>query len=155
MSFQLAHCVVGYPKNITVRAGSSLKTSGGVVIPVEQAIIHQKYDKRTLFNDVAVLKLSADFTYSDVVKPIVLNCDEVPDETECVVSGWGKTENGKSSEKLRSVTLRTVKRETCQNNYNDVRIKYRLPNSTLCAGVTEIVSEGRSQDSCSGDSVSF
>lgn len=154
-SLQLAHCVAGFPKNITVRAGSTFKTSGGVVLAVTQAIIHPKYSRRTLFNDVAVLKLNQNFTFSDVIQPIALNCDEVLDGTECVVSGWGKTESGKSSEKLRSVALHTVNRETCQINYNNVRVKYRLTNSTLCAGGSQAVSDGHIEDSCSGDSVSY
>ena len=152
-----AHCVVGYPKNISVRAGSSLRSSGGVVIPVKQAINHPEYDQKTLLNDVAVLKLSESFEFNDVIQPIALNCDEVSDDTECIVSGWGRTESGKSSETLRSVTLHTINKETCQINYNDKRVKYRLPSSSLCAGVSQVDLKGQNQtkDSCSGDSVSL
>lgn len=155
MSLQLAHCVAAFPKNLTVRAGSSFRSSGGVVIAVEEAIIHPKYNRRTLFHDIAVLKLSENLTFSDLIQPIALNCEDVPDNTECIVSGWGKTERGKSSEVLRWVTLQTINRASCQIDYNDSRVRYTLPNSTMCAGLTQAPAEGQMQkDSCSGDSVS-
>lgn len=123
---------------------------------MKQAINHPKYDRRTLMNDVAVLKLNQDLTFSEVIQPILFNCNEVPDNIDCIVSGWGRTEGGKSSEKLRSVLLHTVNKETCQTNYNDERVKFRIPDTTMCAGVSQDFVKGETpKDSCSGDSVSL
>lgn len=147
----LAHCIAS-SSNISVRAGSSLRISAdGVVKAVEEAIIHPGYDRKTLNNDVGVLILNERFEYSDNIQAIALNCDhEVSDDTECVVSGWGTTDNGSLPEKLEAVVVNTINKTECQRNYFSSGVNFTLPNTVLCAGVRE----GR-KDSCSGDSVSL
>ena len=148
--FLLAHCAAGSPHNITVRAGSSFRSSGGVILSVNQTIVHPGYKIRTLENDVAVLRLNESLIYSAEIQAIVLNCDqEVSNGTECSVSGWGMTDDGSFPEQIREVRVQTMNRVECQRNYNSAILNFTVPSTSLCAGVQD-----GGKDSCTGDSVS-
>ena len=102
-----------------------------------------------LTHDFAILKFSP-IKFDKLVQPIVLTeaTENLPDGTECKVSGWGKMETNESPTRMRFVPVYMVNQQTCQNNYNTSRVKFRIVDSMMCAGVPE----GHA-DSCSGDSV--
>lgn len=152
MSFQFsAHCVVDNPKNITLRIGSKFKGSGGQILEVTEAIVHPNYDPAKLNFDFALLKFRPiTFNQLQVARPIkITNEASIPEGTECKVSGWGRMENDVKTDELMTVNVYMVSSQTCQQNYNTTRVKFRITDKMLCAGVPE----GR-KDACSGDSVS-
>lgn len=77
---------------LSVRVGSSNKTSGGSVFQLKRMIIHPNYEVASTDYDFGLLELANLLKFSDKIKPIALpSADfEIDDETICVTSGWGK-----------------------------------------------------------------
>lgn len=64
---------------------------------VKEVVIHEDYYGGALFNDVALLVLDEPLDFTEVVGPICLpRQDEIMDERNCVVTGWGKDVFGKT-----------------------------------------------------------
>ena len=67
---------------------------------INQIIVHPSYDTRTKNNDIAILKLKTPLSFSETVKPASLPDPSFRPETTrklAIVSGWGRTSNGNSS----------------------------------------------------------
>ena len=74
----------------SVRLGSSLKNSGGTLIKVEKVINHPNYVSGSGYdNDISILKLAEEITYSESIQPIKLHPRDadVPNGADTVVSG--------------------------------------------------------------------
>lgn len=83
-----AHCIKEGERSI--RAGSSLHDSEGVVVGVEAYIIHPQFDKHNMKNDVAVLKLSSPLSFSDSIQTIPLAETDPPTSSSALATGWGR-----------------------------------------------------------------
>ncbi|XP_023295418.2 trypsin alpha-4-like [Lucilia cuprina] len=140
-----AHCLRSASvSNLKVRAGSTYRNSGGVLITVADFLIHEDYNGATLINDIGVVKLSSPLTISSTIKPIALATQAAVDGAAASVSGWGTTYYGSSSlpYELRSVDVEIVSRYTCAStayNYG------YIDQSMICAYTV-------GKDSCQGDS---
>ncbi|XP_061765607.1 hyaluronan-binding protein 2-like isoform X3 [Nerophis ophidion] len=121
------------------------------IIPVINAIIHKGY-RRTrdaLYSDVALLHLK--FMDGDqcaketeVVRTVCLPNQNFPTGKNCVVSGWGKTEDEPYSNHLLDVVVSLISQQRCR----DPDVYANLLDSTmLCAGELH-----GGNDSCQGDS---
>merc|ERR1712172_380867 len=66
---------------------------GGKVIKVKTATSHPDYNKQTMDNDIAVLELSEELTFTDKIKPACLPSSSMKDfsGTASTISGWGGT----------------------------------------------------------------
>merc|ERR1711971_1103229 len=66
---------------------------GGKVIKVKTATSHPDYNKQTMDNDIAVLELSEELTFTDKIKPACLPSSATKDfsGTASIISGWGGT----------------------------------------------------------------
>lgn len=62
-------------------------------IGIEKFVIHPQYDPNTYNNDVALLELSEDVRYTPQVSPVCFPTGDIPANTMCVTTGWGKTES--------------------------------------------------------------
>jgi hypothetical protein len=68
-----------------------------IEIPVDEIIIHENYqpDLRSKRNDIALIRLAEDVTFSQFIKPILLPNDEIKSEfligSQHVIAGWGRT----------------------------------------------------------------
>jgi Trypsin len=143
------HCVAEARSNITLRVGSRFKDTGGLLINVTEVVTHPNFDKPKLNYDFALLKFPP-ISFTDRIQPIMLTDEQdIPDGTECGVTGWGMMEQGEKTRELLRVAVFTVNSKTCQENYNTTRVKFRITDAMLCAGV-----ENGAKDACSGDSVS-
>ncbi|KAM6220481.1 tissue-type plasminogen activator [Rhynchocyon petersi] len=125
---------------------------------VEQYIVHEKFDDETYNNDIALLRLKSSSLHcaqeSDSVRPICLPEArlQLPDWTECEISGYGRHEETSLSysERLKEghVRLYPANRCTSQHLFNKT-----VTNNMLCAGDTR---SGGTQvnlhDACKGDS---
>ncbi|XP_037947122.1 serine protease grass-like [Teleopsis dalmanni] len=113
---------------------------------VEKIISHPDYKRRTLVNDVAIIKLNRDVEFNKHIKPICLPITkrsiELQSEQLYLVAGWGTTENSTSSSVLMKGLVKHQELGVCQNVFR----RMRLTNEHLCAG-----GEGRI-DACKGDS---
>lgn len=64
---------------------------------VEKIILHPKFDNETLANDVALLKLQYPAKQRPHIDVVCLPkaTDEFSLRSRCVITGWGKTTEGK------------------------------------------------------------
>ncbi|XP_063077839.1 hyaluronan-binding protein 2-like [Engraulis encrasicolus] len=120
------------------------------IIAVEKAMMHEDYRESpdALYNDVAMLKLKGPkgqcAKETRYVKTACLPTGPFPDNSECTISGWGKTETGEASKQLLAAKVRLIPMSSCSapGVYGN-----RLDQSMFCAGFLE-----GGVDSCQGDS---
>ncbi|XP_017135942.1 serine protease nudel [Drosophila miranda] len=149
-----AHCVINYAKYYyEVRAGLLRRSSyspATQIQPVSHVVVHQAYERRSMRNDLSLLRLANPLHFNRWVKPICLpdqgrttfGDDWIwgPEEhTLCTVVGWGAIrEKGPSSDPLRQVTVPI--RKGCTDPEDKA-------SEDICAGDPD---GGR--DACQGDS---
>ncbi|KAF2882272.1 hypothetical protein ILUMI_23892 [Ignelater luminosus] len=119
-------------------------------ISVESIIVHEYYHARTKNNDIGLLKLADNITYSDYIRPICLasrNSASLSPGLKLVVSGWGMVENGTNSNLKLKTDVPLVHNKKCKevaerNNFGQAWIGL----NQMCAGGEE------GKDACRGDS---
>lgn len=52
--------------------------------------MHEKYGIPAYANDIALMKVVGTIKFDDKVKPIELMKDEVKDDTDLILTGWGR-----------------------------------------------------------------
>uniref|UniRef100_A0A8C7ENQ0 t-plasminogen activator n=1 Tax=Neovison vison TaxID=452646 RepID=A0A8C7ENQ0_NEOVI len=125
---------------------------------VEKYIIHEEFDDDTYNNDIVLLKLQSDSLHcaqeSDAVRAVCLPeaTLQLPDWTECELSGYGKHEASSPfySERLKEAHVRLYpsRRCTSQHLFNKT-----ITNNMLCAGDTRSGgNQANLHDACQGDS---
>ncbi|KAI7815453.1 Serine protease [Rhyzopertha dominica] len=142
-----AHCTDDLvPSEFSIRAGSSIRNAGGIVLPVGQIFQNPNYNPSTIDFDISILELVGELQFSESIGPIPLPAFEEPDPVGqlSLVTGWGSLEEGGGlPTQLQAVEVPVVAREECQEAYDVFWISERM----LCAGFPE---GGR--DACQGDS---
>nr|ALE15214.1 trypsin-like serine protease precursor [Diatraea saccharalis] len=145
-----AHCFTGEtysPSNRRIRAGSSYRNTGGIVIGVKRSINHPSYIDYQYDGDISVVELETPLVYSSVIQQasIIAPGAEIRDNMPAVYAGWGSIEeNGPSSRVLQHVNVFTINRNICRQRYSEEAIT----DNMICAGVLD---EG-GRDACQGDS---
>lgn len=158
-----AHCVVSLRKGWKVhrvRLGEwDLSTSVDcsddscadpvIDMDIDDIIVHSEHDDLRKANDIALIRLRSRVEYCVTIQPICLPISEEirlinHEGMTAYAAGWGRTENGTSSDRKRSVPLPISNLENCTNEYQD--IDFELLPTHLCAGGEN------GKDSCSGDS---
>jgi kallikrein len=141
-----AHCVAGRaPSTLIARLGewdASTDTEyyKSQDLTTSSVIVHPDYYPPGVFNDIALLILSA---LADISQPHVgVSC--IPDASDtfildgCTVIGWGKeTFNSPGiSAVLRKTRVPLVDHPTCQTKLQNAKLgsRFRLHESFLCAG---------------------
>nr|XP_006817846.1 PREDICTED: low-density lipoprotein receptor-related protein 2-like [Saccoglossus kowalevskii] len=145
-----AHCIVDEDaSNLEVHMGVTMhddwtQTATRVVKGVSRIIMHNSYDDSTYDYDIALLELSSMVQLNDYVRLACLPPSDMhfPDGKECLISGWGWTEeDGTAPYVLQMATVPLVNLTECA---------MQLPHTTdrmMCAGYTE-----GGIDTCQGDS---
>ncbi|XP_074552507.1 chymotrypsin-like protease CTRL-1 [Halichoeres trimaculatus] len=113
---------------------------------VTRIINHPDYEDTPNNNDISLLELSSDVTFTDYIKPVCLAASGsvFPANTNCWVTGWGDIQSGvppSFPQTLREVEVPIVSNSDCSESYNT------LTDNMICAGLTE-----GGKDSCQGDS---
>lgn len=145
-----AHCVRGVQiPYIGVRAGSSLRTSGGVHILVRRIIEHENYNVPIYFdNDIALMFMESAFTFGAGIQAVALPPQGlvVAHGTASRVSGWGAlSQGGPPPDVLQVVTVPIVSNDICGDAYEELN---PITDGMICAG--DLEAGGR--DACQGDS---
>jgi len=92
-----AHCWDSRFTNLRVFVGEHSMcdgiNEGGKAIKVKTATMHPNYNKKTMDNDIAVLELAEELTFTDNIKPACLPSSATKDfsGTASTISGWGGT----------------------------------------------------------------
>lgn len=143
-----AHCVtyeqdgvnVVYPASqMSIRAGSNDRFSGGILLNIVEIIAHENYGD--FLNDVALLRVETPFIYSDHIRPIALPTQDTPGGVDIIISGWGRlTHGGDLPRYLQWNTLKSLTLEECRDH-----IDWGVPGG-LC-----LIHEANN-GACNGDS---
>ncbi|KAG6458184.1 hypothetical protein O3G_MSEX010693 [Manduca sexta] len=145
-----AHCPHGDTTNRwRVRVGSTNANSGGRVINSQRFIIHGSFNRQTLNNDIAIIRLAATISFSNTARAVGYSGANynLRDGQVVWAAGWGRTSsNGPASEQLRHVQIWTVNQGTCRSRY--ASIGRTVNDNMLCSGRLDV--GGR--DQCQGDS---
>ncbi|XP_055382068.1 trypsin alpha-like [Condylostylus longicornis] len=144
-----AHCV--YEEDITtmvIRAGSNHRSKGGVISLIDDAYYHEEYDPDTYDYDIALLRSTVDFSKyfnSKIyhIKPIEIANKSPLTYGYGIVSGWGRTKEGKEGgvQKLKYALLKIFPQNLCK------KLNDGITNRMFCAGDLD----GKT-DACQGDS---
>lgn len=148
-----AHCIENNNEYQVVLGGVNIDIAEETdqTIPVIQTIVHENYreTRAAVYNDIALLKLRVtDSPYcakeTRFVKAVCLPDQNFPAGKECVISGWGATENQRYSSQLLNARVFLISDARCRTPtvYGSV-----LDDSMLCAGTLQ-----GGVDSCQGDS---
>jgi len=145
-----AHCVRGVrAEYVNVRAGSTFRTSGGVLAPIRRVIEHEDNNVPILFDhDVALMFLQSALIFGPGIQAIALPPQGfvVAHGTDARTSGWGALQQGGSPpEILQVVTVPIVSNDICEDAYAQLN---PITDGMICAGL--LIEGGR--DACQGDS---
>ncbi|XP_049794453.1 trypsin Blo t 3-like [Schistocerca nitens] len=114
------HCFYDDVSKMSLRAGSTVRESGGVVSGISTVIYHENYDSTTLDNDIVVVQLPTDGY-------------EAPAGLRVTAVGWGmlSTEVYHEPEQLQKVDLYVDENWICGEILADV---LPVTDSMMCAG---------------------
>ncbi|GLD75258.1 chymotrypsinogen A-like protein [Lates japonicus] len=128
-----AHCVTGSP-NITVilgRHSQSGPSNNEVSLGVAQIILHPSYN--FIFNNIALLKLSAPVNFTDYIRPVCLASEDSTfyTGTNTWITGWSVTlPNGTAfPDILQEVRVQVVGNNECACYYGPI-----ITEGMICAG---------------------
>ncbi|MFE4667924.1 S1 family peptidase [Streptomyces sp. NPDC056716] len=141
-----AHCMVGETtSSVRVVGGRTyLNGTNGTVAQVSRIWIHPEYTSVTRGDDVAVLTLSTSMPYATIPYVAATDTGLYATGATARVLGWGDTsENGSSSNQLRTATVPTVSDTSCRTSYGTRFVATDM----VCAGLTN-----GGVDTCQGDS---
>lgn len=124
----------------------------GVTTTISKMIRHPSYKPPTIYNDIALIKLSTVITFNKDIRPACLyqEYDIVPEQAW--VSGWGVTEfeAEERSNQLQKAQLDIIDNLRCAIRHTQsIKIPYGITPSMICAGDPR---GGWSKDTCQGDS---
>ncbi|MFD4727450.1 S1 family peptidase [Streptomyces seoulensis] len=141
-----AHCMVGESTSSVRAVGGRTYLNGtnGTVSRVSKIWINPDYTDATRGDDVAVLTLSTSMPYTPVSYVSSSQTSVYAAGTTARILGWGTTsENGGSSNQLRTATVPTVSDSSCRSSYGSDFVQ----SDMVCAGLTS-----GGVDTCQGDS---
>ncbi|MGW1544768.1 S1 family peptidase [Streptomyces sp. NPDC002309] len=141
-----AHCMVGETTgSVRVVGGRTYRNgTNGTVSRVSRIWIHPSYSDVTTGDDVAVLTLSTSMPYTTAPYVSSSQTSVYAAGTTARIVGWGTTsQNGGSSNQLRTATVPTVSDAGCRASYGSDFVA----SDMVCAGYTS-----GGVDTCQGDS---
>ncbi|XP_065218455.1 cathepsin G-like [Planococcus citri] len=139
-----AHCVSRYnTTRVTVKLGS-VYCASGKIHGVKKMIIHRSFDSKTAANDIALLELDVKVDFSPYIRPICLSTIIDYGVKNLFVSGWGRDENNKLSDRLQVVETYVDERvlATCVNQFG-----FETHPTKICAAHPT-----QRKSACQGDS---
>merc|ERR1711910_165894 len=152
-----AHCWDSRFTNLRVIVGEHSIcdgiNEGGKVINVKKATMHPDYNKKTMDNDIAVLELSEELTFTDKIKPACLPSSASKDfsGTASTISGWGGT-IGYGPRAPRP-------KQPQQCGLKETMVKVLAGSDSKCSGVLgtssstiKLCAWSKDTDTCQGDS---
>lgn len=130
--------------NSQIRAGSNDSRSGGVLVDIDQIILHPYFNlgDSYLDYDVALAHLSSPISGTNI-RPVVLPSqgEEIQNDSFFNVTGWGNlNENDETLPLLQEVTIPTISTDICKTAYKFQKGPSMVINVTdnmFCGGFWE------------------
>ncbi|XP_050582218.1 chymotrypsin-1-like [Bombus affinis] len=130
------------PSQMTVVVGTNYLSQPGIVHTVNKLIWHEFYNEYLVRNDIGLILVNGYIKYNDKIQPIPLaRLYYVPQETNAVVTGWRKLNNGSDgmSNALQALNVTIVSQEMCQ------LYDWMATKNNICTSA-------KRNQACSGDS---
>ncbi|XP_045454978.1 chymotrypsin-like elastase family member 2A [Melitaea cinxia] len=153
-----AHCaslrgVPLSPEVLTVFLGRyklKRRSIGAQKKEVQRIILHERFEHRFLYSDIALLKLKSEATFTKYVQPACLwyskAIEKLPNDTIIgTVVGWGLNSSDVFTYRLKHVKMPMVSETTCVYS-NEAYADIVVDDSKFCAGFRNGTSV------CNGDS---
>ncbi|XP_006983053.1 tissue-type plasminogen activator [Peromyscus maniculatus bairdii] len=157
-----AHCFLERfpPQHLKVVLGRTYRVVPGEeeqTFEIEKYIVHKEFDDDTYDNDIALLQLRSDSKQcAQESRSVSTACLpdpnlQLPDWTECELSGYGKHEASSPffSERLKEAHVRLYPSSHCTSQHLSNKT---VTNNMLCAGDTRSGGNQDLHDACQGDS---
>jgi hypothetical protein len=126
-----AHCTGG---SLSVRVGSTNRSSGGQVIPVAQVINHPNYGAVNGY-DIALLRLSRAVTG---ITPVAIASSSPASSSAIRLLGWGQTTPNPGGDggsvQLKELDTQVLARSSCANATTGDLCIYGTISNTACYG---------------------
>lgn len=136
-----------YTKLLFIRAGSTFKSSGGQLLPVDTIIINESWENNNMDNDIALVKLKSPISiHNNYTIKLPNPNQEIQPWSSLSVTGWGATGEHQCPEILQEVVVPVIPHDLCVSTYADESQK--ITENMFCAGVLKTGGRG----SCSYDS---
>lgn len=120
-------------------------------LPVDLKIIHELFDSKIIYSDIALLRLTQSAPFNDNVRPICLPLTDEQRNRDYTyyqpfLAGWGATTyRGSQATILQEVQLPIQPTKQCEDAYKQYFPDQIFDDKVLCVGV---ISGGK--DSCQG-----
>jgi len=127
---------------------------GGKVIKVKKITLHPDYNSRTVDNDIAVLELAEDLTFTDKIKPACLPSSETKDYSgsASTISGWGGTIGyGRNEQQPQQPKQCTLKETIVKLISSSDPMCSKLPGLATSSKI-KLCAFAKDTDTCQGDS---
>jgi len=157
-----AHCCWGFDNwedSQIMAGGIYVDDWSGQLRGIESYLIHPNYTGNgNNFNDVCLLKLDSDLISEDLgeglmVMSISLTKEDLPENTKCIVSGWGTLSSGGDvSNILQYVDVNLWSNSTCKKAFDDFNDDPFNDDVQFSDDGLEICAYEKGKDSCQGDS---
>lgn len=122
--------------NIRIGTGKFISTSFKS-FNVKTIIVHENYDKTTLENDIALIKLNGTLDLSESFRAICFSqLENLPYASTGIAVGYGSTDKLKESihsDVLRQVEIPIVSPEDCMDSDTEYFSQHLFPGN-FCAG---------------------
>ncbi|XP_045488884.1 chymotrypsin-2-like [Pieris rapae] len=146
-----AHCL--YKKRadeLSIVAGSHKLNEGGERYKIKKLVIHEKYSKPTIKNDIGVVQIEGKLKYNDKVQPIELLKEMAPVGKKCLLTGWGYVNFNRKTvpNNLQMLEFKTISNDDCTKQFKRSRYRIFVPVDAgqLC------VKRPKNSGACKGDS---
>ncbi|KAK2586432.1 hypothetical protein KPH14_010712 [Odynerus spinipes] len=151
------HCIYHRTDLFMARVGDlDLNSTGDGAEPIdiliEKKILHPEYNPTTYTNDIGIIRLAEDVSFSRNLHPICLPVSQSIhdldlDGTFPFIAGWGSVYfNGPSSSKLLELQIPIVEQGRCKEAFKSFSNAV-IDDRILCAGFAR-----GGKDACQGDS---
>merc|ERR1711872_1073715 len=127
---------------------------GGKVIKVKKITLHPDYNSRKVDNDIAVLELAEDLTFTDKIKPACLPSSETKDYSgsASTISGWGGTIGyGRNEQQPEQPKQCTLKETIVKLIASTDPMCSKLPGLATSSKI-KLCAFAKDTDTCQGDS---
>merc|ERR1712117_674482 len=127
---------------------------GGKVVKVKKITLHPDYNSRTVDNDIAVLELAEDLTFTDKIKPACLPSSQTKDYSgsASTISGWGGTIGyGRNEQQPQQPKQCTLKETIVKLISSSDPMCSKLPGLATSSKI-KLCAFAKDTDTCQGDS---